>query len=217
MTIGRGLCNILPLGGGMRLHFARHGESEANFSGIFSSRGWKHPLTERGRAQASALADGLRNETLAAIYSSPLMRAMETAEIIAKTTWLPVTAEPALREYDVGIYEGQAFAVGQAAFGRVLADWLEGNLDSRVDEGESAVEIIERMHGFLKRLRTDHQEGETILVVTHGGILRVAMPRLLAGLTTTMTLAELDHCETATADLVNRRFVARSWGPAAIS
>ena len=201
----------------MRLHFARHGESEANFSGIFSSRGWKHPLTARGREQAIALSERLRGETLTAIYASPLMRAMETAEIVARAKGLPVIAEPALREYDVGIYEDQVFAVGKPDFDRVMADWHAGDLESRVEGGDSATDLIDRMSGLLKRLKTRHRNGDTLLLVGHGGIMRIALPRLLTGLTTTMTLADLDNCETAVAELVNRRFVAQKWGATVIS
>jgi probable phosphoglycerate mutase len=201
----------------MRLHLARHGESEANFSGIFSSRGWKHPLTARGREQAAALAERLAPEKLAAIYSSPLMRAMETAEIVAKTRGMPVITEPALREYDVGIFEGQDFAAGKPFLDGVMADWHAGELESRLQGGDSAIDLVDRMSGLLKRLKTDHKDRETLLLVGHVGIMRIALPRLLTGLTTTITLTELDNCETAVAELVGRRFVARSWGTTALS
>ncbi|MEO6015380.1 MAG: histidine phosphatase family protein [Devosia sp.] len=201
----------------MRLYFARHGESEANVSGIFSNRGWMHPLTALGHQQANALAARMQAEKLTAIYSSPLMRAIETAEIVGRVLDLPVTAEPALREYDVGVHEGLPYFIGKPEYDRVAADWLAGELDSRIEGGESAIEIIDRMNVLLKRLRTTHAEGDRLLLVSHGGLLGTALPRLLTGLTTTMTLAGLGHCDTAIADLFSRRFLARSWGPATIS
>ena len=82
----------------MRLYFARHGESEANTTGVFSNRPPGHALTAAGREQAQGLADRLRAEGIAQIYSSPLLRAQQTAEILAATVGAPVEVPDALRE-----------------------------------------------------------------------------------------------------------------------
>ena len=65
----------------MRIYFARHGESQANLLHEISNRGLKHGLTRRGREQAVALADRLQNLAVTHIYSSPLLRAIETSVI----------------------------------------------------------------------------------------------------------------------------------------
>ena len=92
----------------MRLYFVRHGQSEANVQVVISNRDLPHPLTELGRQQAKALACSLANVPLAAIYSSPIVRAAQTAQIVAAIKSLPVEFADALREPDYGIieYEG---------------------------------------------------------------------------------------------------------------
>ena len=69
----------------MRIHFARHGESTANTLHVFSNRQADHPLTEKGKAQAAALAVQLTDKGFSAFYSSPIPRAVETAQIISNT------------------------------------------------------------------------------------------------------------------------------------
>jgi broad specificity phosphatase PhoE len=67
----------------MRIYFARHGESQANLLQEISNRGIRHGLTPKGRAQADALAVGLDGQKIVQIYSSPLLRAVETSAIVA--------------------------------------------------------------------------------------------------------------------------------------
>ena len=68
----------------MRLYFIRHGESEANVLHEISNRGAKHGLTEKGRAQVAALAQKLGAIPFVKLYSSPLLRAIQTAEILSQ-------------------------------------------------------------------------------------------------------------------------------------
>ncbi|MEZ4728874.1 MAG: histidine phosphatase family protein [Caldilineaceae bacterium] len=67
----------------MKLFFTRHGESQANIGRIISNRTLPHSLTALGRAQAVALAEKLGTEKISTIYASPILRAQETAQIIA--------------------------------------------------------------------------------------------------------------------------------------
>jgi len=73
----------------MRIFFARHGQSEANLLKVFSNRGWKHPLTAMGRQQAHELAARLRDRNVAAVFTSPLRRAVEAAQIVAEQLRVP--------------------------------------------------------------------------------------------------------------------------------
>ena len=94
----------------MKLYFVRHGESEANTAHVISNHGWMHPLTETGQQQARDLAARLSPIGAKIIYTSPLRRAVETAEILALALKLPVQVDDALREYDCGDVEGKADA-----------------------------------------------------------------------------------------------------------
>ncbi len=87
----------------MRLYFVRHGESEANLLNEFSNRGLKHGLTQ----QAHALAQSLRSIPVTALFSSPLLRARQTAEILARELGVAYQMTDALREFDCGLLEGK--------------------------------------------------------------------------------------------------------------
>ena len=73
----------------MRLYFIRHGESEANIANVFSNRPPGHALTAAGREQARGAGRAPAPEGLTAIYSSPLLRATQTADILAQSLGLP--------------------------------------------------------------------------------------------------------------------------------
>lgn len=167
----------------MRVHFARHGHSEANQRHVISNRRLPHPLTAQGCGQAAALARSLAGAPLVAAYSSPIPRAAETAQIVAAAHGLPLAVEDALREPDCGVMEGRGDAEAWAEHDRVLAAWLDGVDDARIDGGESLQEVRARFVPFVDRLVASH--GDTagdVLVVTHGSLLRLMLPVVLVNL-----------------------------------
>jgi probable phosphoglycerate mutase len=103
----------------MRLYFVRHGESEANLLNEFSNRGLKHGLTEKGQQQAYALAQRLHAVPVVAIFSSPLLRARQTAEILAHELGVAYQVADALREFDCGILEGKSDPASWQAYGQL--------------------------------------------------------------------------------------------------
>src|SRR5919201_4975460 len=123
------------------LYFVRHGESEANLLHEISNRGLKHGLTERGRAQARALADTLRDRNIQRLYASPLLRAQQTAEILARELGLQAETTDALREYDCGVAEGRADADAWALYQAAEDQWRLGRWESRIDGGESVLDM----------------------------------------------------------------------------
>lgn len=156
----------------------RHGETDSNAEGRIQGQ-TNTPLNERGRAQAQALADELAGESIAAVYSSDLDRARETAEILAARLDLPVVVDPALRERNFGSWEGRTVDELEARWPGAWARWREG------DEGEGDVEdhlaLAARVRDAIHRLAAAHP-GERILVVAHGGAMRVILTDA-AGLT----------------------------------
>ena len=169
----------------MQLLFIRHGESEANVLNIISNRGRRHGLTARGQAQAKALAERLRPVPLAALYSSPLLRAEETAAQVAAASGVPVQPADALREYDCGVLEGCSDPASWLRYETVLVHWLRrDDLDHRPDDGESFNDIRKRFVPFVAGQVERHGPSDDIVaLVGHGGLFRLMLPLVLANVT----------------------------------
>jgi broad specificity phosphatase PhoE len=147
----------------------RHGETDWNRERRFQGRA-DQPLNEAGRGQARELAELLRDEPVSAVYTSPLRRARETAEILAGNFGLRPQPLDALLEIDVGAWEGLTIDEVRAAYpGRADENWRSG-----WDEGETYDELSRRVLPALVELGTKH-EGGHVLAVTHAGPLRAAV------------------------------------------
>ncbi len=149
---------------------ARHGETDWNREGRFQGHA-DPPLNRTGRAQAVDLSVTLMAEELAAIYSSPLQRALETAEVVAASHGLEAVPVDALREVDVGSWSGLTRAEVEERFPAQFARWL--NYREGWEDGESYDQMGRRVVAALLELAGAH-EGERILAVTHGGPIRAA-------------------------------------------
>ena len=149
---------------------ARHGETDWNREGRF--QGWADPpLNATGCAQAVELSVELMAEDLAAVYSSPLRRAYETAEVVAASRGLePVTVD-ALREVDVGSWSGLTRAEIELRFPDQYAKWL--GYGQGWEDGETYEQMAERVVRALLEL-AEERDGKRILAVTHGGPMRAA-------------------------------------------
>ncbi len=166
----------------MRLYFVRHAQSEANVRMVISNRDLPHPLTDLGRQQAAALARSLADVTLSVIYSSPIVRAAETAQIVAASRGLPFEFADALREPDCGIIEGRADEDAWAEHDRVMQDWaVRRRFDSHIEGGESLFDLRARFVPFIERLIASHGSTDhNILLITHGSLLYLMLPLMLA-------------------------------------
>src|SRR5512138_1534833 len=129
----------------MKLYFARHGESQANIIHEISNRGLKYPLTKKGREQALALARRLETRPVSHIYSSPVLRAIETSVIIANHLGVEYEVTEALREYDMGIMEGRGDEEAWRQWQQLFDDWSRRQLwDQRVEGGENFHDVKNR-------------------------------------------------------------------------
>lgn len=153
-----------------RLYLVRHGETVWNESGKFQGHS-DIALSAKGKEQAQKLAKALAQEKISAIYASDLMRARETAEIIAAPHGLPVNVVPALREIDFGAWEGLTYAEIKERFPESLMAWIRRPGSQLIPEGESFARLKARAYGATVELVRRHP-GETILFVTHGGTIR---------------------------------------------
>jgi broad specificity phosphatase PhoE len=147
---------------------ARHGQSDWN-----ATRRWQghadRPLTEKGRAQASALAARLAHIDLDAVYSSDLRRAADTARAVAEVQGLGLVQLPELREVDVGSWSGLTRDEAEERFPDGFARWREGF--PGWEDGEDYDAMAQRVIGAVVQIALAHEHGRA-LVVSHGGPIR---------------------------------------------
>lgn len=165
----------------MHLYFTRHGESEANILREISNRGYRHGLTEKGRRQAVELAEKMGNLGVTFLYTSPLQRAVETAQILSQALGIPYEVTDALREFDCGIAEGRADAEAWALWKSDWVEWFErGNLAYRIQGGESYLDIQARFVPFIERLVAEKgQSNESLVLIGHGGTFACMLKSVL--------------------------------------
>ena len=162
----------------MLVRIARHGESEGNFAGSLQGSRFDTPLSARGNRQAQHLAIRLAGEAIDAVWSSPLVRARETAAIVTASLGLGVSLDPDLVEFDWGVWSGRPFtgAIEKEVSG-VRARWRAGETELSPSGGESPAATAVRADRFLARLLASGARAP--LVVAHGRFNRILMTRLL--------------------------------------
>jgi probable phosphoglycerate mutase len=156
----------------------RHGENDFVKSSKMAGRIPGIHLNEKGRKQAEALGDALKDFPITAIYSSPLERATETAEPIAKARKLEINQEPGLMEADLGKWEGRSWKVL-----RLTKAWkVVQNAPSRFrfPEGESFAEAQLRYANALERIAKKHNKPKDIVAaVFHADPIKLAVSYFL--------------------------------------
>ena len=156
---------------------ARHGETDDNVARRFQGHR-DPPLNERGREQARALGDALRGEGIRELWSSPLRRAHETAEIAGRALGLEPRVDARLMEVDVGDWAGRLYEELATDDPDLFAEWRAGSPDFRFPGGESLGEHGERVAEVLTEIAGRAEL--PVLVVCHGGVIREAH-RVLGG------------------------------------
>src|SRR5262245_32760792 len=152
---------------------ARHGETDWNRESRFQGRA-DPPLNDLGRGQAAKLAGSLAGEEVAAIYTSPLRRALETAEVVAASHQLTPAAVEGLREVDLGPWQGLTRGEVEQHFPEEFRRWLD--YGQGWDDGETYEQMGSRVIAALEELAWKHH-GERIIAITHGGPIRAALAR----------------------------------------
>jgi broad specificity phosphatase PhoE len=154
-----------------RIYLARHGQTAYNAEGRFQGQG-AVPLDQTGRAQAQALAEQAVPYEFAALWCSPLLRARETAEIVARRIGLTPRDDPRLMETDAGEWTDRSFAEVLAETPQEFARFKDGDPTFTFPGGESfaqqGVRVASAFHD-IKRAEAP------ALVVCHGGVIRIAL------------------------------------------
>ncbi|MBM4264763.1 MAG: histidine phosphatase family protein [Deltaproteobacteria bacterium] len=152
-----------------KIIIVRHGQTEWNIRGIRQGH-LDSPLTEKGLAQAKALGQRLGLEKFTSLYSSDLGRAMQTAQEVANVTGHEIIKDARLRERHLGIFQGLNADEITAKYPEERRLMRTSGPGYVIPGGESMVQQVERNVTFLNNLAERHN-GETIVVVTHGGVV----------------------------------------------
>lgn len=158
----------------------RHGQSQGNAEGRFGGH-TDTPLSARGRKQAEATARALASEEFDAIYSSDLLRAIETASPLAKLTRVLLATTDALRERSVGVMEGLTFEEAAERYPEQYAALLHRDFEHVLLGGESYRQTLDRASKKLDEAIEEHKGGR-IAVFTHTGAICILILHLMGAL-----------------------------------
>ena len=154
----------------LRLLLVRHGETIWNAEDRLIGR-TDLPLSEGGVQQARRLAARLATENIAVIYTSEMIRAMETATAIGEACQLSPRPDPRLHELDLGQWEGLTYDILTRRFPDELAAWRDAESPQAPPDGETPEHLTGRVGEFIDDL-LDRHRGETVAVVSHGGVFQ---------------------------------------------
>ena len=163
-----------------RVLLVRHGQSQGNAERRFGGHS-PTPLSELGHRQAEATARALSNERVTAVYSSDLLRAVQTAEPLARATGLEITRTASLRERSVGLMEGLTFEEAAAAHPEEYAALLRRDFEHVLAGGESYRQLLDRAAAQLDRA-IEHHRGGTLALFSHTGTICILALHLMGAL-----------------------------------
>ncbi len=155
------------------IHLARHGQTAYNAEGRFQGH-LPVPLDATGREQAVALAEAAAQVRITTLWCSPLLRAAETAEVVARRIGLAARVDPRFAETDTGDWTGRSFAEVRAEDPDGFRRFEVSDPDFRYPGGESFAEQSDRVADGLADLRR-RADALPALVVCHRGVIRLAL------------------------------------------
>ena len=157
--------------------FIRHGETEWNSQKRMQGHS-NSDLSSVGQAQIQALGQWMKNVPFDLIYSSDSMRAKQTAEAITQFSGHELQFDQRLREKNLGVFEGLTSEEARERHPEVFRLFKTAGSKYVIDEGESTQQLQDRALEIVDEIRIKHLE-ERVLLVTHGGFIRVVMKHSL--------------------------------------
>jgi broad specificity phosphatase PhoE len=151
----------------MTLYLVRHGESISNSKNIFIGRSVDPALTVKGIQQATSLAKSLKQKDIKAVFSSTLLRASQTAQIVADDIKLPVTYSEDLIEVGLGVLDGHDInnPAYLSVYENLVSNWQSGYPFVKIPEGESLQDVKARLERFLQAsIFSNHFDGPVLIV-----------------------------------------------------
>ena len=155
----------------------RHGETEWNSQQRMQGHS-NSDLSSVGQAQIQALGQWIKNVPFDHIYSSDSLRAKQTAEAITQFSGHELKIDLRLREKNLGVFEGLTSEEARERHPEVFRLFKTAGSKYVIDEGESTQQLQDRALEIVEEIRIKHPE-ERVLLVTHGGFIRVVMKHLL--------------------------------------
>jgi probable phosphoglycerate mutase len=159
------------------IYIVRHGQTDFNIKQVVQGRGVNSDLNETGHKQAKFLYDHYRHVPFDVVYTSKLKRTHQTmADFISDE--IAHEVRDSLDEIDWGIFEGvEHHADLQKTYYDIISSWKNGDLTIKIEGGESAQDLKDRLLPFVQELK--ESSAQNILICTHGRTLRVLMCLLL--------------------------------------
>jgi len=152
---------------------SRHGDAEYARPGFLTDDGgW---LSDAGRRQVHELVESLCGVRVAAVWSSTMDRAVESAVLAADLLGVPARSLDGLQEFSVGELAGVSYHDPRAQ--TVFDRWLAGDLDAGCPGGDDGHTLVARYREAVETTADQHR-GETVLVFSHGGVMSLVLPRL---------------------------------------
>jgi len=162
----------------MKLYIIRHGQTDWNIAKKIQGR-QDIPLNERGHFQAQCLGKAMENRPITAVFSSPQIRAMETAIAVASPAGVPVIPVRDLMEINYGVWEGKTEEELLRDDRALYEAWWSHPAETAPPEGESINQVNERCRQAWKEIKP--QLTGDAAIVAHGGLLAHFMEQLLKG------------------------------------
>jgi broad specificity phosphatase PhoE len=160
-----------------KFYLIRHGQTDWNLTGRWQGQSPDAPpLNETGRVQALAILDQLPHEDISVIYCSDLLRARQTAEVIAEPLGLMVVLDPRLREMNLGAWEGMLSRDIEVQYPRELEERIQNPFEAHAPQGESPREVAERVLAVVDEIARKHPN-DSVLIVSHGVALAIIICR----------------------------------------
>lgn len=182
----------------------RHGETRWNREEIFRGRA-DIELNENGLKQAQLVADYLAAEKITAVYSSPLKRALATAEPIARLHQLQVTVAPELNDLDCGEWQGLSREEVRQRYGSLYNQWLTVPHLVTIPGGENLSDVRKRVLSLIGKIIRIN-EG-TVVLVSHRVVNKILICALLGLENSAFWNIRVDTCSLTTFIYENSRFV----------
>jgi broad specificity phosphatase PhoE len=176
----------------MNIYLVRHGETDYNKERLLMGQ-LDIPLNELGLSQAEKIGKILENKEISKIYSSDLIRASKTAEIVKNTQNIPLELIPNFREHTFGKMDGMKWSSKW--------DEMEKNEFDNIllkEGGESFTHFEKRIWDTYIKITSKHSIDENLLIISHGGCIRVIIMKILNATEEIFSNLSIDNCSLTT-------------------